>query len=75
MHGYRAKVTAKGQVTLPKGLRARLGLKTGDYLQIKETGQGYLLEKEQDELRFHKFAGLLQVKGGSDELTRELRGE
>jgi len=32
---YRTKMTAKGQVTLPKDLRTKLGLKTGDYLQVK----------------------------------------
>lgn len=72
---YRAKITAKGQVTIPKDLREKLGLKTGDYLHIKETDQGYLIEKEQDAERFHKYAGLLGRRGDSDEVIKELRGE
>lgn len=72
---YRAKITSKGQLTLPKGLRIELGLKTGDYLKIRETSEGYLLEKELDEKRFHKYVGKLDHKGESDELIKELRGE
>lgn len=72
---YRAKITAKGQLTLPKELRLKLGLKTGDYLHLRETSKGYLLEKELDERRFHKYAGLLNREGNSDEMLKELRGE
>jgi len=72
---YRAKITAKGQLTLPRDLRAKLGLKTGDYITIKETKEGYVLEKELDEGRFRKYVGLLGRKGDSDEIIKELRGE
>ncbi len=72
---YRAKITAKGQLTLPRDLRAKLGLKTGDYIKIKETKEGYVLEKELDEGRFRKYVGLLDRKGDSGEIIKELRGE
>jgi AbrB family looped-hinge helix DNA binding protein len=72
---YRAKMTAKGQVTLPKDLRTKLGLKPGDYLQVKETKEGYILEKELDEQRFQKYTGLLSREGESNEIIKELRGE
>ncbi len=72
---YRAKITTKGQLTLPKDLRDKLGLRAGDYLLIKETDQGYLLEKELDEERFHKYIGLLGRRGDSEEIIKELRGE
>lgn len=62
-------------MTLPKGLREKLGLKTGDYLRIKETEQGYLIEKELDEERFQKYAGLLERREESEEIIKELRGE
>ncbi|MFA5257736.1 MAG: AbrB/MazE/SpoVT family DNA-binding domain-containing protein, partial [Opitutales bacterium] len=41
-----AKITAKGQVTLPKGLRTALALQEGDHIQftLNEEG-GALLEK------------------------------
>lgn len=72
---YRAKITAKGQLTLPKDLRMKLGLRTGDYLNIRETREGYVLEKELDERRFQKYAGLLNREGDSDEIVKEMRGE
>ncbi len=72
---FRAKVTAKGQLTVPKGLREKLGLKTGDHLLIRETSEGYLLEKELDEQRFHKYKGYLKQEGDSDKIIKELRGE
>lgn len=72
---YRAKITTKGQLTLPKDLRDKLGLRAGDYLHIKETDQGYLIEKELDAERFHKYAGFLGRRGDSDEMIKELRGE
>lgn len=72
---YRAKITSKGQLTLPKELREKLGLKPGDYLEIKETKKGYVLEKDLDEQRFRKYVGLLKNEGDSDRITKELRGE
>ena len=44
-------------------------------MQIKETEQGYLIEKELDEERFQKYAGLLKRREESEEIVKELRGE
>ena len=38
-----AKVTSKGQVTLPVKVRQRLGLKTGSYLSFEPLGNDYVL--------------------------------
>lgn len=69
----KAKITSKDQVTLPKSLRDRLGLKTGDNIVIKESSEGYIIEKEVDEQRFHKYVGCLNREKDSDELIEELR--
>ncbi|MEW6726115.1 MAG: AbrB/MazE/SpoVT family DNA-binding domain-containing protein [Bacillota bacterium] len=42
---YVAKISGKGQITLPKELRKRFGLKEGDYLLLSPQGQGLRLEK------------------------------
>lgn len=34
MSTIQAKVTSKGQVTLPKSLRSKLGIKAGDHLEF-----------------------------------------
>lgn len=72
---FRAKVTTKGQLTVPKALRDKMGLKNGDYIIVKETSAGYLIEKEVDENRFDKYIGCLNRKDKSDELLSELRDQ
>lgn len=37
---YVANVTSKGQVTLPKEIRARLGLRRGDRVRFRERSDG-----------------------------------
>ncbi len=71
----KAKVTSKGQLTLPKSLRDKLGLKTGDNIIIRETSEGYVLEKELDQQRFKKYVGYLNQGSDSDKIIEELRGE
>jgi antitoxin PrlF len=71
----RAKVTTKGQLTIPKVIRDEMGLKSGDYVVVKETSAGYVLEKELDENRFDKYVGCLNREVKSDELLSELRDQ
>ncbi len=71
----KAKITSKGQLTLPKILRDKLGLKTGDNIIIRETSEGYILEKELDQQRFKKYVGYLNQESDSDKIVEELRGE
>ena len=42
---YVAKITDKGQITLPKQLREEFSLDVGDYLILMPQGQGVRLEK------------------------------
>jgi len=71
----KAKITSKGQLTLPKPLRDKLGLKTGDNVVIRETSEGYVLEKEFDQQRFKKYVGYLNQESNSDKVIEELRDE
>lgn len=72
---YKAKVTSKGQVTVPKELREKMGLKQGDYLCIKETKEGYIIKKKIEEDTFSKYVGFLNDPKSSDKIIEELRGE
>jgi antitoxin PrlF len=38
-----ATLTSKGQVTLPKSVRDRLGVQTGDRVEFIETSAGFLI--------------------------------
>ena len=43
-----AKVLPKGQITIPKRVRDRLGIKEGDVLILEEVEGGVLLKKGRD---------------------------
>jgi antitoxin PrlF len=72
---YQAKVTSKGQLTLPKKLRDKIGLEPGDYLEVHETPGGYLLRKRIGADRFKKYVGVLNRTAVSDQVIKELREE
>lgn len=38
-----ATVTSKGQITLPKSVRERLSLQSGDRVEFVETGAGFMM--------------------------------
>jgi antitoxin PrlF len=73
----RATVSERGQVTIPKRLRTRLGIRAGQLLEFKEeteTGR-IVVTKVLDE---DPLAGLYGILGGdgrsTDEIIDELRG-
>jgi AbrB family looped-hinge helix DNA binding protein len=39
-------MTRKGQVTIPKDVRRRLGLRTGDEIEFVQYAQGYRIQKD-----------------------------
>ncbi|NMB46713.1 MAG: AbrB/MazE/SpoVT family DNA-binding domain-containing protein [Firmicutes bacterium] len=73
---YRAKITSKGQITVPKTIRDRLGLRQGDELVFRETAKGYLIEKRIPESPFDQhIGGVAHLKGKDpDTLLEEMRG-
>jgi AbrB family looped-hinge helix DNA binding protein len=70
---YRAKVTSKGQVTIPKELREKIGICAGSYIEIKETAAGYVISKHVDENCLTKYVGILRSQGSSDSIIKEMR--
>ena len=47
-----AKVTSKGQVTIPVGIRKKLGIKNGDkVLFIEDAGRIYMMNSSMEALR------------------------
>ena len=50
-----AKMTTKGQITVPKSVRDRLGLRPGDEADFVEDEAGYRLEKPLSESPFKKY--------------------
>lgn len=78
-----AKVTSKGQVTIPIEIRKKLGIKNGDkVLFIEESGRIYIMNSSMDALREEQqeFAGeaeRLGLKNDEDvmDMIKEFREE
>src|SRR5436305_572495 len=64
---YAGMVTSKGQVTVPKPIRERLGLKQGDRIEfVAESGRTLVRRARKSANPFAKYAGTLGTfRGGS----------
>jgi AbrB family looped-hinge helix DNA binding protein len=71
-----AKMTSKGQITIPKGVREKLGIGPGDEIEFVEEGGEFLIRRRLRQSPFDKYLGYLKGKEGQDpdEIVRELRG-
>ncbi len=76
MGGIAAKVTTKGQITLPKEVRERMGVEAGDEIDFEEKRGLYILKKKIKPSPFDKWMGYLKQKKGEqpDEIVEALRG-
>jgi AbrB family looped-hinge helix DNA binding protein len=72
-----ARLTSKGQITLPKEIRDRLGLRTGDEVEFREEHGVYLVSKRPGASPFDHYLGYLKHLVGQDPdaLVEEMRGE
>jgi AbrB family looped-hinge helix DNA binding protein len=72
----KAKMTSKGQVTIPKDVRERLGLRPGDEIEFVEDRRGFRLQKRVPVSPFKKHRGYLKHVAGHDpdELVGQMRG-
>lgn len=68
-------VSEKGQITIPKPLRERLGLRKGQVLDVREDRGKLVMTKSAFVEPFQKYYGVLRLGMTSDEIMRELRGE
>jgi antitoxin PrlF len=71
-----AKVTSKGQITLPKKVREKLGVRPGEDVAFEERNGIFYIKKTVKESPFDKWIGRLKQLEGqqSDNLVKELRG-
>lgn len=74
-----AKVTSKGQITVPREIRRRLGVRAGDRLEFEEDRDGVRVTAVRKESPFKKYegignAGIGKGRKGIQKWLRELRG-
>lgn len=72
----KAKITRKGQVTIPKDVRERLGVRPGDEIEFVEDTMGFRIQKRVAVSPFKKYRGYLKGLAGRDpdELVESARG-
>jgi len=77
----RAKITSKGQITIPVGVRRSLGVKPGDKLRFEQQEVGFRVVRDTDENVFEKWRGIgtgFPIKGDGPEAIvaffRDMRG-
>lgn len=71
-----AKVTSKGQITLPKKVREKLGVNAGEVVGFEEKNGLIYIQKTIQKSPFDKWVGRLKHLEGekSDDLVKDLRG-
>jgi len=76
-----AKITSKGQITIPAEIRQLLGAKPGDRLDFTSTPDGIKVARHTDENAFEKMRGMghwlppgYEGREGIIRYFRELRG-
>ncbi|MBX3268559.1 MAG: AbrB/MazE/SpoVT family DNA-binding domain-containing protein [Acidobacteria bacterium] len=72
-----AKITSKGQITIPLEVRKKLGLRPGDKIVFEEIGDehGMTVRPVKGESPFAKYRGIERSGGGRslDEIVAEVR--
>jgi AbrB family looped-hinge helix DNA binding protein len=71
-----AKVTTKGQITIPKPVRDELGLQAGDKIAFVPENGSFRIEKRVTGDPYEEYRGYLKNLAGRDidELVDEMRG-
>lgn len=74
--GRTTRVTTKGQITIPKDVRERLGLRPGDEIEFVEDQSGFRVQKQLMDSPFKKYRGYLKDLAGCDpdEMVEQMRG-
>jgi antitoxin PrlF len=73
---YSSQLTSKGQVTIPKDVRTRLGLKEGERVEFVTEGDRTIIRPAQNAANpFAKYVGIFQnFPGGSREINNWVAG-
>jgi AbrB family looped-hinge helix DNA binding protein len=71
----KAIVSEKGQITIPKPLRDRLGIRPGQVLDFAEERGRLVATKAVPENPVGAVYGILRLNRRTDEVIRTLRGE
>ncbi|MDO9209999.1 MAG: AbrB/MazE/SpoVT family DNA-binding domain-containing protein [Deltaproteobacteria bacterium] len=71
-----AKVTSKGQITIPKKVRDKLGIQSGERFAFEEINGRFFINKSPRKSPFDKWVGALKLRKiqKTDTIISALRG-
>jgi len=74
---HTAKITSKGQITVPAETRRLLGVKAGDKLRFERAPDGTIFVRKEDEFPFDRFRGMgtgvPELEAGPNSIIQHLR--
>lgn len=73
--GMKTTVSEKGQITIPKALRDRLGFRPGQVLEVREDHGRLVMTKRIIKDAWDSVIGILDSGKSTDEIMLELRGD
>ncbi len=73
--GMKTVVSERGQVTIPKALRERLGIRPGEVLDFEEEHGHLVAYKTAPSDPVDAVYGIIRLDGGTDAFVAELRGD
>jgi AbrB family looped-hinge helix DNA binding protein len=71
-----ARITSKGQITVPREIRRMLGVRSGDKLLFESDGKGIRVRPVRGKSVFSKYRGIgnSEIPSGKKNITKWLRG-
>ena len=72
--GMRVRVSTKGRMTIPKAVRAQLGIRPGQVLDVRAEEGRLIVSKMGVEDHVHRVFGILKGRGSTDRFIEDLRG-
>ncbi len=73
-YDMRTKVSEKGQITVPKALRDRLGIRPGDELDLIDDGGRLVASKALPDDPVASVYGILGTNLDTDQIIEDMRG-
>jgi AbrB family looped-hinge helix DNA binding protein len=70
-----ARITSKGQITVPREVRRVLGVRAGDRLLFESDGKGVRVRPVRNKSAFSKYRGIgnPEIRSGRKSISRWLR--
>ena len=69
------KISARGQITIPKALRRRFGLSKDTEVEISPTDEGLIIRKKTSSRHpVDEVVGILRRPSSTDQYLEEIRG-